>query len=221
MRRGASYYGNPWIGMFVRANDSFTFVPRDSMDKFAEHFREHLCNEVLRVNVGESSLIGLYTVMNSNGMILPNVATSEEIGIFKKLGLNVHVSGEKQNAHGNNIAVNDKGGIINPHIHANERKRIGDALGVELVPMKIAQYVTVGAACLAGNKGFLAHFSATEPEMREIESALKVPGERGTVNMGTGFVSYGLVINKSGYVAGEATSAHEMGRAESALGYIK
>ncbi len=220
MKRNCSYFGNPWIGMFIRANDSFTFAPQDTMNKLTEKLKENLGNEVHKMSIGESNLLGLHSAMNSNGMVLPNVALPSEVKAFKDLGLNIFQSKEKQNAHGNNICVNDKGGIINPHIDPLERKKFEDALGVELVPMKIAEYVAVGSCCVAGNKGFLAHYQSSDDELKQIGSALKVSGARGTVNMGTGFVACGLIINKFGYVAGEATSAHEMGRAESALGYI-
>jgi translation initiation factor 6 len=158
--------------------------------------------------------------MNSTGVVLPNLATDEEVKVFKELGLNVYRSSEKSNAHGNNIALNDKGGIINPRIEASERGRMEDALGIELVPMMIAKYATVGSCCIGGSKGFLAHFGASDKEMEQIADILKVAGEKGSVNMGTGFVSLGIIANAHGYVAGEATSAYEMGRAETALGYL-
>jgi len=206
--------------MFVLANDNVTVAPSDSMDKLVECLKERLKNDVVKVSVGESNLLGLYVAMNSKGAVLPNIATEKEIAAFKALGLDVYHSKEKSNAHGNNIALNDFGGIINPHIHQDERKRMEDVLGVELVPMGIAGYVTVGSSCLAGNKGFLLHFAASEDEVNAVAGALKVKGERGTVNMGTGFVALGVIGNRSGYCAGEATSAHEMGRVESALGYL-
>lgn len=220
MRRKCAYFGNPWIGMFVRTNDSVSLLPKDAPEKTVDCLEQNLKTEVLRVSVGESSIIGAYVVMNSNGIVLPNVATEKEVEELKGLGLNIYRSRSKANAHGNNICVNDKGGIINPLIPSAERKKIGDALGVELVPMRIARYSTVGSSCLAGNRGFLIHYAAEEDEVKAVEDALKVRGEEGSVNMGAGFVSLGIVGNKHGYVAGESTSAFEMGRAESALGYI-
>lgn len=220
MRRKCSYFGSPWIGAFVKTSDKFTLMPVDSLEKVVDCIEQNLKTEIVKVSVGESSLLGAYVAMNSNGAILPNVATEAEVDKFKKLGLNVHHSKAKSNAHGNNIALNDKGGLINPIISATERKIMEDVLGIELVPMRIAQYSTVGSACLAGNKGFLVHFGAKEDEQKAISDVLKVRGEKGSVNMGTGFVSLGIIGNRHGYIAGEATSVHEMGRAEYALGYI-
>ena len=91
---------------------------------------------------------GLYIAMNSKGIVLPNMMRERDRG-HRSTGLNVLVSDEKNNAHGNNIAVNNKGGIINPNISHEERKKMEDVLGVELVPMTVAGYSTVGSACLA------------------------------------------------------------------------
>ena len=56
--------------------------------------------------------------------------------------------------------------------------------------------------------------------MEEIASILKVRGSKGTVNLGTGFVSIGMIANDNGYLAGEKTSAYELGRIEEALGFL-
>ncbi len=218
--RKCDYFGNPWIGMFVKTNDEFTVLPVDSLKKL-EDAAKLLETEVVKISVGESNLIGVYTAMNSSGVILPNVTLKSELDKFKKLGINVYMSREKHNAHGNNIAVNDKAGIINGNVSSAERKKMEDALGVELVPMRIAGYSTVGSACIATNKGFLAHYRASEDELGKIGKILKVNGERGTVNMGVGFVSYGAIANNKSFIAGEATSAFELGRVMEALGFVE
>lgn len=216
-----TYFGNPWIGMFIKTNDETTLLPVDSMKKLDDMVAEKLGTAVVKTTLADSNLLGIYAAMNSKGVVLPNVARAEEIEAVKKSGLNVYVSKDRNNANGNNIAVNDKGGIINPHVEPAEARAMGDALGVELVPLTIAGYSTVGSACIALDGGFLAHYRATEDEMAALRDALKAQGSKGTVNTGTGFVSYGAVANKKGYVVGENTTAFEMGRLEEALGLIK
>ncbi|NYZ74598.1 translation initiation factor IF-6 [Candidatus Micrarchaeota archaeon] len=220
MRR-TSYFGNPWIGMFIKTNDSVTMLPIDSVNKLDAAVAASLKTEIVKVGMADSNLLGIYTAMNSNGVVLPNIARKEEMALLKKSGLNVHISEARDNALGNNIAVNDKGGIINPHIPRAEAKVMEDVLGVELVPMKIGEYSTVGSACIATNTGFLAHYGCSEHDLKELRGALKVDGNKGTVNTGTGFVSYGAVVNRNGYVVGEKTTAFEIGRLEEALGLIR
>jgi translation initiation factor 6 len=221
MMRKTAYFGNPWLGMFITTNDSHTLLPVDSMKKLEDAALEGLKTEIIKVSAGDTNLLGLYIAMNSNGIVLPNIIRDSEVEIFKGLGLNICISGELNNAHGNNLAVNDLGGIINPNVVPQERKRMEDALGIELVPMTIAEYSTVGSACLVSNSGFLTHYKTPDHEMAALKSALKVHGSKGTVNTGTGFVAFGAVVNKNGYIVGEDTTAYEMGRIEEALGLIR
>lgn len=220
MIRQTAYFGNPWLGMFVTTNDRHTFLPVDSMPKLESACSESLGTEVIKVSAGETNLLGLYIAMNSTGIVLPNIIGEREVEIIRKTGLNVHISAERNNAHGNNLALNDRGGVINPAVAPQEKKLMEDVLGIELVPMTVAGYSTLGSAVLPTNNGFVAHFRATDDEIARLHDALKVRGGRGTINTGTGFVAFGAVANSKGYVVGENTTAFEMGRIEEALGLI-
>ncbi|VVB99366.1 Translation initiation factor 6 [uncultured archaeon] len=215
-----AYYGNPFLGLFFRANNSVALAPIDAQDKSVDAIERELGVKVVKTLIGGSNLLGIYTAMNSNGIIMPNIAEHGEVAALRKEGMNVFVSSELNNAHGNNLCVNDKGGIINPHVDSAHRKKMEDALGIELVPLSIAKHTTVGSACVASNKGFLAHYAANEDEMKAVGDALRVPGDKGTVNTGAGYVSSGLVHNDRGFVAGEASTGFELGKIESALGYL-
>lgn len=215
-----TYYGNPFIGLFYKANDEIALAPLDAQEKGVNALEQALDVKVVRTAIAGSNLLGLYVAMNNNGIVLPNMIEANEVEVLRKTGLNILVSEELNNAHGNNLCVNDKGGLINPRVDSAEKKRMEDTLGVELVPLSVAKYTTVGSVCIASNKGFLAYYSASEDEIKAIEDALKVPGDRGTVNGGVGFVGIGLVHNNNGFVAGEASTGFELGKIESALGYI-
>ena len=219
--RKTAYFGNPWIGMFIKTNDQVTMLPVDSMKKLEDIVVENLKTEIIRTGIADSNLLGIYIAMNSNGIVLPNVIEEKELKLIRQSGLNIYVSKDRHNANGNNIAVNDKGGVVNPSLSKKEVKAMEDVLGVELVPTTIAGYGTVGSACIATNSGFLSHFKSSENDMQKLKEVLRVYGSKGTVNTGTGFVTYGVVVNRNGYVAGENTTAFELGRVEEALGLIK
>jgi len=220
--RKTAYYGNEWIGMFIRTNNSRTFVPIDSSKKMIETIVENLKTECIKTTIADSSLIGAYTLMNSNGIIIPNIVYQKEIDLIKKeTDLNVYMSKDKHNSIGSNIVANDKGGLINPDMNKTEKKKIEDALGIELVPTKIANYSTLGSIIIANNSGFLTTFRTERDEMKIIEDALKVKGLSGTINMGVGFLSIGVVENDNGYIVGRSSSSYEMGRIEEALEYLK
>ncbi|MFA5076944.1 MAG: translation initiation factor IF-6 [Candidatus Micrarchaeia archaeon] len=216
-----SYYGNSFIGLFFRANDSVLLAPLDAPDKVVDALENELKVRAVRVSMANSNLVGIYTAMNNNGIVLPNVIEESERLELKKEGLNVFVSRELNNAHGNNLCVNDKRGIVNPRVDSAERKKMEDALGVEMAPVSLAGHTTVGSACASSADGFLAHYAIAEKELQEVEEALKVPGDKGTVNGGAGFVGLGVVHNKNGFAVGESTTGFEMGKVAGALGYVK
>ncbi len=214
------YLGNPWLGTFIKSNNEITIVPPDATEKLCRLLNERLKTEIVKTLIAESNLIGLYSVMNSKGIVLPNIVKEEEVTILKKHGLNIYLSSEKMNAHGNNITVTDKTGIISKDVSQNEKKAIEDALGVELIETTVAGYNAVGSACIATNKGFLVHYKTTETELAQIEKAFQLDGERGTVNMGIGFIGKGLVANEHGYLPGSSTTGFELSRIHSALGFL-
>ncbi|MEW5996891.1 MAG: translation initiation factor IF-6 [Candidatus Micrarchaeota archaeon] len=218
--RKAAYYGNPFIGIFAATNNSHTIFPEGASANFVHRVCGALGTRGVVCGMGGSSLNGIYAAMNSRGIVMPRFDGALMGKLRVETGLEVYASGEKLNAHGNNIAVNDRGGIISVHVHAAERRRMEECLGVELVPMHIGGYATVGSLCVATNRGFLVHYGANEEEVGELERIFRVKGAKGTANMGTGFVSVCMLANDRGYVAGEGTSAFEMGRAEEALGFL-
>lgn len=214
------YFGNPWIGMFIKTNNEKTLVPLDTHDKLVFQLSEQLKTEVVKVSVGYSNLLGVYLAMNSKGIILPNVADPDEVHALKKIGLNVYACANKFNAIGNNILVNDKGGITSNLISYEERKQIEDTLGIEIGETTVANYKTVGSAAVAAKNGFLTHFGTSEQEFELMKTYLKVNGAKGSINIGVGFIGYGIVANNHGYVAGGQSSTYELGRVEEALQYI-
>lgn len=216
----AAYYGNSFLGIFAATNNSHTIFPQGAPRSFVEKVCGALGTKEVRCSIGESELNGVYAVMNSRGVVLPRFDEKSAGRIRQETGLEVYASRERMNAHGNNICVNDRGGIINEHVRQEERRGMEECLGVELVPMRIGAFTTVGSMCVANNKGFLVHYGAKEEEIRELEGIFRVGGMRGTANTGTGFVGVCMLANDRGYVAGQATTAFEMGRMEEALGFL-
>ncbi len=220
--RRAAYFGNPFIGLFFCTNGKHTLFPIDAKDSLMETVCSGLKTKGIKINVQAYNLNGIYVVMNDNGIVLPSLSSDSEVKLLEKeTGLAVYVSKEKMNAHGNNIALNDMGGLVNPCINQKERIEMEECLGIELVPFNVAGFTAMGSLCVANNKGFITHYSATERELAEMGDILKVKGLPGSVNTGTGFVGIGLLATDNGYFAGEATSSFELGRVEEALGMIE
>jgi translation initiation factor 6 len=123
----------------------------------------------------------------------------------------------KFSAAGNNIAANDFGAVANPEIPSAELRKISDCLGVEVVGRHVAGYATAGSCILATNKGFAAHNRASEQELKELQSILRVEGVNCTLNTGVAFVALGAIANSKGAIFGEACTGFEIGRVASAI----
>ena len=222
-----TYYGNPFIGFYARTNNSVTLISVSAPEKFSR-MGDILGTKIVSTIISECPLIGLYCVMNSKGVLISNVVDEREIDRLKEAlreaGSDINVARFKSNftAIGNNIAVNDKGALINPDM-ANDTtaKEIADVLEVDIEARTIAGYKTVGAAVAATNKGFLAHPHISEDEANALKSLFGVDGGVGTVNGGMPFASLGIVANDKGVVFGESTTGFELHRIEESLGLIK
>ena len=72
-----------WVCL-QKTNNSITIVPVDAQDKMIDIITERLGTSVIKTSIAESNISGLYCVMNSSGMVVPNITTDEEISFLKK-----------------------------------------------------------------------------------------------------------------------------------------
>jgi translation initiation factor 6 len=209
----SDHYGNPFIGIYARASDSYLLAAVNSPPKFVRSL-DALGVPPLYTTISNSFLIGLYCAGNNAGLIVCEGFSERERKAIKSAypDVRLHVCKDKLNAIGNNLVANSHGGIANPGISNAEIKKISDTLGVEVVKMEIAGFHTVGACCAATDKGFVAYNRISEDEMNELESVLHVKGENCTVNTGTPFVPLGILANSKGLVIGSATSGFELSK---------
>jgi len=204
MKKLFDYYGDVNIGFYGRASDKLFLC------SFEEELSSILNVPQKRVTIGGSEFIGLFSVMNSNGIILPFIAKDEEIREIRKLGLDVLVLKEKFTAIGNLMVVNDKGTIVSELISKKSLKSIEDVLKVEAVQASLADSKIVGSVCFATNKGAILHREAREEDVELVRSVLKVEVERGSVNFGSPFVASGIIANSYGALIGSKTTGYEL-----------
>lgn len=155
MMRLSRYGGNPNIGVFAVANESFAFVAGDAAPEFVKDLEQALDVQTTLMTVAGSFVIGSLVVMNSNGAVVSGLADDREMSIISKC-LPCTALDDPLNAAGNNILANDKGAIVNPYYERSVVDAIADALGVECVQSSIAGCNTVGSVCKATNKGACA-----------------------------------------------------------------
>lgn len=212
---------NPNIGVFCKANDRFILVPKNSPKIFLKDVKETFEEDVYKVNVSGTSLIGVMVSLNGKGLILPKNIFEDEFKEFKTLDINVGVLNDKMTALGNLILANDYGAIVNPDFRKENIKMIEDVLDIDVEAGLVGGFRAMGSIGIATNRGALVHPMVSEDELEWIESILKVDVDVGTINRGVGFIKTGVVANSSGAIMGPETTGPEIARLEDVLGFLR
>lgn len=212
------FSGNPYIGVYVSANEGFLVsspgIGKDAVRKLGESLEVTTISSTL----GGSTVVGALMCANSNGTLVTNFI--DELEKEQLADLHPVPIQHKLNAVGNNILCNDRAALAHPAYPPRILRLIADVLGVETLSGTIAGLKTVGAAAVATNKGILCHPHVSEERIKMLEEFFKVPVTISTANYGTPVVGACMVANTKGAVVGSTTTAIELGRIEEGLGYI-
>ena len=222
MFRRLDPFGNPNVGVYVRATSTHLFVPPGLTAQNVHDLEEALGLEAITVTVGGAELIGSLVAANKNGCMLADFASDREMKVFRDAGLNaLRLESSRLNAAGNNILCNDKGALVHPDLPAKAVAAIADTLGVPVERGQVAGLPTVGSAAAATDLGVLCHPLATDAELAFIKKTLHANARIGTVNHGHGLVGAGLAANQNGVATGSRTTGIELGRIDEALGFLE
>ena len=135
-------YKSPNIGIFVKANDSIILVPYGFAETKTEKLADYLQVSEVYTSIAGTRLLGPMTVMNNNGMLLPPIASDEEVQMLKRSShLNVERVKSKFTAIGNLIATNDNGAIVSPLFKGETDRQVQDVLGVLTNSMTVGGFV--------------------------------------------------------------------------------
>lgn len=206
-----SLYGNDFIGAFSISNDTITLIggnPRGSGEKIIS---ETLKTHTVEMMLNGSDLVGIYAVMNSKTLILPEMTYSSEVAHLKNSlpWIEIKILETNLNALGNNILANDKIAIINPDYSAAEEKLIGEMLDVETMRMRIGGFGTVGANNILTNKGMVMNNRVSEEEEEILKGIFKNLSQS-TANTGSLGIRLCTIANSNGIVAGSSTTGFEL-----------
>ena len=220
MERTITFNGDPNIGVFARVLGDIAIIPPDSPEDFRTAVKTALDVTLVETTVQGSAIIGSLVAGNSRGMVVSGLATEEEIDILSE-HREVLLLTESMNAAGNVIMANDSFAAVHPDMPTDMMHTIGEFLGVETITLTLGGVKTVGMAGVATNKGVIVHPRATDRQIERLESLAKLPVGTGSINMGSGLVGTGLLVNEKGYLAGNATSGFELGRIEDVFGFLE
>jgi len=216
-------YGGNSVGVYVTVNNSYGLYPSTLIPSTVDKIKSTFSEPFFPISIHNSSLIGVYTASNKNGIIVPHIIGDEElqkletytkdlnddhqIGVIKSL----------DNAFGNLILCNDKGAIISSFLKEYKNK-IEDILGVETIVYEYVDIKLPGSISVANNKGCLVHPLTTDEEIEIITDILKVDEtDVSTVNRGIPYLSSGAVVNDQSGFFGLACTGPEMMRLTNVL----
>lgn len=205
-----------FIGVYGRAWEDVVFLPSNVEEEIASRISEGLGVPVEKLLIDNSSLVGTFIALNSNGIIVSRNGTDHEFS-ENLSGRNILVLKDKVNAIGNDVIANDHAAMIHKAFTASSQKKIEDALGVEVIKGTIGGIKTVGSAATVTSKGMLVTPEATEEEMRTLSELFKVPVKEGTANFGNMYVGSSILANSKGVFVGKETTPIEIGRIDDIL----
>ena len=123
--------GNPLIGLYVKATEHTAIVGLNEQNMI-DAVKEALEVDVVVTTVAGSELVGALIAANSNGAVVSNLATTKEIEKLSK-HFDVRVIDTQMTCLGNNLCINDKGGIAHPELDDETLEKIKDALDLSLI----------------------------------------------------------------------------------------
>jgi len=204
-------YRGPNLGVYITVNDSMVLIPMGFAQSKAEKLAEYLDVDYHYTSIANTRLIGILSVMNNKGVLLPKTAYSNEYDFFKKeTNLEVGVLDSKFTALGNLICANDKGAVVSPWLSEDDCQTVKDVLGVKIVQKKISGYNQVGSVMVANNSGAAIHPEADEEDMKTFANLLGVKIEQSSINNGIPYVSSGILANNNSIVVGSLTTGPEI-----------
>jgi translation initiation factor 6 len=216
-------FGGNSVGVYLAVNNSYGLYPSTLIASTIEKIKSVFSEPFYPISINNSTLLGVYTASNINGIIVPHIIRDDELQNLKMYtkdlssDYQIGVLKSLDNAFGNLILCNDKGAIISSFLK-EYKNLIEDTLNVETVVYEYVNLSLPGSISVANNKGCLVHPLTTDEEIEVISDILKVnETDVSTVNRGIPYLSSGAVINDRSGIFGNACTGPEMMRLTNVL----
>ncbi len=204
-------YRSPNIGVFAKANNRFTLVPRGLAPTKCSKIALLLGVRPVRISIAGSRLLGPLIALNDNGIVVSRMIEDEEMEtLSRETGLRVARLPSKYTSVGNLLAANNKGAVASPLLHQEALKTIQETLDVPVESFPIAGYMQVGALITVTDQGAAIYPKASPKEIERVSEALSVYVEPATINRGVPFVSSGILVNQRQAIVGSLTTGPEL-----------
>jgi len=216
-----SFAGNPNVGMYAFATDSFVLLGYSVTQIEADAVSAILQVPVIRANICGTSLIGVFVAGDNDVLFVPDLLFANEEQVLSQLPIKVVKVPTKNTALGNNI-IYQKGVLIVPEeFEESAIDAIKSQVPVtKLIRMDVADTTVVGSCVVCSNKGALVHDKMSDAHCEQLKKALQIPVTRGTINYGSSYVRSGIICNSHGFIVGKTSAGTEITNADEALGFI-
>lgn len=209
------FAGNPYLGVFCAANNSVLVASPHVPAKALRTAEKSLKVSYVQTTLGGSTVVGSLIAMNSQGALVTRFALSDEVVRLREV--EVYRLEHRLNAVGNNVLVNDRGGLCHPDYGRDVIREMEDVFGVPVERGTLGGMKTVGSAAVVNNKGAICHPHSGEEELQLVEDVMKVVPMIATANYGTPQLGACVVANDRGALIGNSTTPIEVGRIEEGL----
>jgi translation initiation factor 6 len=214
------FSGNPNIGLFAYATDSYCLVGQSVPEKNIEQIKDALKVPVYRLNIAGTSLLGVFLAGNDDILLVPSIAFDEEIRMLDQLDIRYEIIETKMTALGNNIVVNDKGILLSEELEKDVIDHVTSLFNLPVRKEIIVDQPTVGSCLLLTSKGGVIHKDASDEQIEDLSDFFGVTIDIGTVNRGVPQVSSGIIANKNGLLVGKLSSGVEVTNVDELLGFL-
>ncbi|MFX1302346.1 MAG: translation initiation factor IF-6 [Promethearchaeota archaeon] len=216
----AQIFGKSLIGVYLSANNCYVLYPPTMLNHLLKKFKNIFEEPFYPLTINNSNLLGVYSVSNKYGIIVPHIIREDELNNLKSYmneSIQIGILKSIDNAFGNLVLCNDNGAIISSFLKPYKTE-IEDILNVEAVVYEFANYYLPGSISLANNYGCLVHPLSTDDEINYISSVLKVDEvDVSTVNRGVPYLSSGAIVNDKSGIFGVDSTGPELMRLTSVL----
>jgi len=215
-----SFYQNSNVGLYAYTNNKFCLLGSMVSEKLERDIKETLKVDLIRTNLCGTVLNGIFAAGNDKGLLLPHIVLDSELETLRNHKIKFEIITTDHTALNNNIVVNNQAALISPDLeeHIDTIKKFLKLKKIEV--FHINKMPTIGALIVLGKKGCLISKFASDKEIDFVKDYFKVPVTRGSVNLGSPYISSGLIVNKSGFIVGERTGGPETVHIDEALGFL-
>ena len=216
MIRKLSLFGNPYIGVYIRANDNFAIVPMSLDEETLQIVAKTLEVEIIPTLISKTTIIGSLLALISLGALVTVFIEDEEFELLKKK-INVEKLKDRHNAAGNIILISDKGALVHDDISKKSINLLEDVFDVEVLKGTIAGIKTVGMCAVLNRKGIICHPKINKNEENILSELFNVPVNIGTANFGVPFIGACIVANNKGVLIGDKSTPVEITNIQDSL----